>query len=87
MKAEQYWVYEDKVTKRAMVHAAGCHCIKVHGGGDPEQIKWLSFKTSEAAFQRAKATGFEKWRGCKHCEMFSISAATASAYYHEKYSV
>ena len=68
----EYWVYENWVHDKAIVHKASCsYCNEgrgMHPDSSEDHGKWRGpFRTREDALADPKSTGRTDARGCKAC--------------------
>ena len=71
---EAYWVYENWIWKKAVVHTASCgYCNDgqgMHAQKSNRNGQWLgAYDTRAAAFEAARATGQPDIRACKSCDL------------------
>lgn len=69
---EGYYVYENWVRNKAIVHRATCGSCNdgngIHGSRHTKSSTWHGpFDTPAAAFSKAKSCRRVRTEGCKHC--------------------
>lgn len=68
----QYWVYENWIRNKAIVHRGECGSCNqgsgIHGARTTKSSTWHGpFESSSLALAQAKLYKRERTEGCKHC--------------------
>ena len=68
----EYWVYENWVRNKAIVHLGSCgscnHGNGIHGSRHTKSSTWHGpYESASAAMAKARSCGRERTEGCKHC--------------------
>lgn len=70
--ASEYWVYENWVRDKAIVHLGACGSCNngngIHGSRHTKSSTWHGpFDTSAIALAKTKSCRRTRTEGCKHC--------------------
>lgn len=69
---DSFWVYENWVRNKAIVHRADCGSCNygkgIHGSPTTKSSTWRGpFASANVAYEEAKSLRRDRTEGCKHC--------------------